>query len=109
MSYENPPPPPPPGPYGGHGGPYEQPGSAGTSQLAIWALVTGILGFCCGPIGIAAIILGQRGKQQIDRSGGRQSGRGMAQAGFILGIIGVALWIIAAIARLSGAFPSTAP
>ncbi len=54
MSYDQPPPPPPPGygaapqpPYGG------QP--AGTSQKAIWSLVTGILSlFCCG------LVLGMR-------------------------------------------------
>jgi hypothetical protein len=32
--------------------------------------------------------------REIDASGGRVGGRGQAQAGFILGIIGTALWVL---------------
>ncbi len=99
MSYSNqPPPPPPPGGYGAgqYGGGYAQPK---TNQKAVWALVTGILSLiCCGIIaGIPAIILGNSAKKEIAASNGSQSGGGMAQAGFVLGIISIAitiLWII---------------
>ena len=96
MSYSNQPPPPPPGgDYGAAGG-YAQPK---TNQKAVWALITGILSLiCCGIIaGIPAIILGNSAKKEIAASGGMQSGGGMAQAGFVLGIISIAitiLWII---------------
>jgi hypothetical protein len=94
MSYSEPPPPPPQygapqPPYGG----YPQK----TNQKAIWALVLGILSLlCCGIVaGIPAIILGNSAKKEIATTG--QPGRGMAQAGFILGIISIAitvLWLI---------------
>ena len=98
------PPPPPPGGGGGYGsgGGYESapppppgygqgPGygpSPGNNSKAIWALVLGILGLlCCGILGIPAIILGKQAQKEIDSSGGMQTGRGMATAGFVLGII----------------------
>src|SRR5699024_649457 len=87
------------GPYGQAGGPYGQPQDVGTNQKAIWALVTGILGFCCGPIGIVAIFLGRSGREEIDQTGGRQGGRGLAQAGYILGIIAVVLWVLGLVVR----------
>lgn len=102
MSYNEPPPPPPPGygaapqpPYGG------QP--AGTNKKAIWSLVTGILSLlCCSPLGIVAIILGNGAKKEIAASG--QSGRGMAQAGFVLGIIGLVFLVISIILIATGNF-----
>ena len=100
MSYP-PPPPPPPG-AGGYGYVQQQ-----TNKKAIWALVLGILSLvCCGLFaGIPAIILGNMAKSEIDLSGGLQSGRGMAVAGFVLGIIGVVWTIVALIVEVStGAF-----
>ncbi len=93
MSYDQPPPPPPPGygaapqpPYGG------QP--AGTSQKAIWSLVTGILSlFCCGLVlGIVAILLSRSAKEEIASTG--KTGAGLAQAGFITGVVGLALFAL---------------
>jgi hypothetical protein len=108
MSYsDTPPPPPPPGSGGGYGG--YQGGGYGdgygdgygggyaapqTSKKAIWALVTGILGFCCGPAAIVAIVLGVIGKKDIRESNGRLTGGGMAQAGLILGIIALVLSLV---------------
>jgi hypothetical protein len=103
MSYP-PPPPPPPG-AGGYGYVEQQ-----TNKKAIWALVLGILSLvCCGLFaGIPAIILGQMAKSEIDTSGGLQSGRGMAVAGFVLGIIGVVWTVVALIVEVStGAFTGT--
>ncbi len=93
--YDSAPPPPPPGygpgPGGGYGGP------VGNNSKSIWALVLGILGIlCCGILGIPAIILGKQAQGEIDSSGGAQSGRGMATAGFVLGII-ACVWLVVAI------------
>ena len=49
---------------------------------------------------LLALIFGIIGKNQIDRSGGYQSGRGMAIAGIVLGIVGLAgaiLWFTLAV------------
>ncbi len=102
MSYDQPPPPPPPGygaapqpPYGG------QP--AGTSQKAIWSLVTGILGLlCCSPLGIVAILLSRSAKEEIRSTG--KSGDGLATAGFVTGIIALVLMVVSIILIATGAF-----
>ncbi len=93
---------PPPGGYGSPppgynpppgGDPYGMPPQ--TSNKAVWALVTGLLGLvCCGFIGIAGIILGGQAKTEIAESQGRLTGSGMAQAGYILGIVSVALTVL---------------
>ena len=104
MSHEPPPPygGPPPGLYPpppGYGGGYSAPQ---TNQKAVWALVTGVLGLlCCGLVGIAGIVLGSAAKREIDASGGYQTGRGMAQAGFVLGILGL-VWTVVALLLVSG-------
>jgi hypothetical protein len=92
MSYGTPPPPPQ------YGAP--TPGQpAGNSQKALWAMILGILSLvCCGIFtGIPALILGKQAQGEIDASNGAIGGRGMATAGFILGIVSIAvtiLWII---------------
>jgi hypothetical protein len=103
MSYSEPPPPPPQygapqPPYGG----YPQK----TNQKAIWSLVLGILSIiCCGLLaGIPAIILGNLAKKEIDATG--QPGRGMAQAGFILGIISIAVTAISLLLYATGSISS---
>jgi putative exporter of polyketide antibiotics len=98
MSY-SPPPPPPPGAEGGYG--YAAPK---TNQKAIWSLVLGILGLiCCGIFaGIPAIFLGNSAKKEIAASGGAQGGAGMAQAGFIIGIIATVLGVLGVILLATG-------
>ena len=56
-------------------------------------MILGILGpLCCGIFtAIPALILGIMARKEIDASGGSQSGRGMAIAGIILGIVGIVL------------------
>jgi hypothetical protein len=72
----------------GYGVGYGQENGKGTT-----ALVTGILGLlCCGLLSIVAIITGRQGMTLADQ--GRASNRGSAQAGFILGWIGVGLWVL---------------
>ena len=90
-------PPPPPG-YGYGGQP-----PAGNKK-AVWSLVLGILGLvCCGFFtGIPAAILGKQAQNEIDASNGAQTGRGMATAGFVLGIIAIALGILQVILFATG-------
>lgn len=66
------------------------------NQKALWSMILGILGLvCCWLVtSIPAIVLGHMAKQEIAASGGRQGGQGMAQAGFIMGIIGTALGVL---------------
>lgn len=67
-----------------------------TNGLAVASLVLGILWL--GGVGaLLALIFGYISKGQIDRSSGRQSGRGMAITGIVLGwvgIVGLVLWIV---------------
>lgn len=95
-------PPPPPG-YGyeqAYGG--QQPKR---STLAVIALVMGILGVLpccwgCGVFSIAALVTGHLGKKEVAESQGRVTGGNLAQWGFTLGIVGLALsvvyWILVA-------------
>ena len=43
--------------------------------------------------GILALVFGYKARRQIDDSGGREGGRGMAVAGIILGWVGLGLAI----------------
>jgi hypothetical protein len=65
-----------------------------TEPLAVGSLVLGILGLVTGlalilsPIALA---MGIRAKQRIAASGGTMEGYGIAQAGFVLGVIGTVI------------------
>jgi len=88
---------PPPQPYGQQ--PYgQQPGYGAprrTEGLAVASLVLGVAGFLVCPVvcSVLAIIFGVQAKNRIRQDPSLQ-GAGMAQAGFVLGIIGVALGAI---------------
>lgn len=73
-------------------------GSAATeprvNALAIGSLVASLV-WMGGLSSVAAIVLGVLAKQQIAASGGRERGEGMATAGIVLGIVGVALPLLA--------------
>src|SRR3954451_10980518 len=92
MSYQPPPnygqwgPPPPP-----------------ASSKATTALVLGIVGLLMCPIvcSILAIVFAKQAYTEIDYSGGRIGGRGNAQAGLILGWIGLALWGLGILAYIA--------
>ena len=60
------------------------------------SLVLGIGAFVlvCGLVSIPAVIFGNKAIKEIDQSQGTQSGKGMAQAGQILGWIGIAISVI---------------
>lgn len=62
---------------------------ARTNGLAIASLVLGIV-WVFGIGSLLALLFGYVAKGQIDASGGRESGRGLAIAGIVLGWIGVA-------------------
>ncbi|MFN8072328.1 MAG: DUF4190 domain-containing protein [Mycobacterium sp.] len=87
------PPPFPPQYAGGYPGGY--PVRPPDQPQAVSAMVLGILGLvCCGLASPFAIWLGRKSLNEIDASGGMLGGRGQAQAGFIMGIIGTALWVL---------------
>ncbi len=64
-----------------------------TNGLAIASLVLGIV-WIYGIGSILALVFGYQAKGQIDRSGGRESGRGMAVAGIVLGWVGVGALVL---------------
>ncbi len=106
---------PPPYQPGGYPPPYQPGGYPAplprTNGFAIASLVLGIL-WILGLGSILALIFGLVGRKQIDRSGGRQRGRGLAIAGIVLGTVGiigtVLLFVLGAVAN-NGNSTSTAP
>ena len=66
-------------------------GIAALSMLLVTFGFSTILSLACAAI---AIFLGRKAKQKVDRGDTRKH-RGLAQAGFIMGLIGVPLSIIA--------------
>ena len=68
-----------------------------SSTTAIISLVAGILGLTLIPtIGsIVAVITGSMAKKEIRESGGVLGGEGMANAGIIIGWIGIVLTVLA--------------
>jgi len=130
-SYGTPPPPapqyggPPPPQYGAapqYGGPPQYGGApqydpnaygqapgypqapAQTNSKARLSMILALVGLViCGILGPVAIILSRQATSEIAASGGRQSGAGMAKAGFIIGIIVTVLWGIGLLVRLTGA------
>jgi uncharacterized membrane protein YjgN (DUF898 family) len=97
------PPPPPQYPYGGQGGPSGYPyGPPPDQRQATTALVLGILGIVvCGVIAPFAWSIGRSSLREIDASGGALGGRGKAQAGYIMGIVGTVLLALAVVALLA--------
>jgi hypothetical protein len=89
------PPPPPPGStaYGAAPAFGVQPAPPRTSSKALAAFILSLVAFVVCPIvaSIAAIGLGSSAKQEIARSPG-MGGRGLAQAGIVLGVIGLTLY-----------------
>jgi hypothetical protein len=56
--------------------------------MAVASMIVGIV-WIWGVGSIVALALGYSAKAQIDRSGGMETGRGMAVAGIVLGWIGI--------------------
>ena len=63
------------------------------SSQAVTSLVLSILGLvCCGPVAVIGALIGRSEVQSIDRGEIDPSNRGTAQAGYIVGLIGCAIW-----------------
>lgn len=78
----------------------------GTNRLAIWALVTGILGVV-PPLGIVAIVLGARALNQVMER--NQAGRRLAITGIVLGCVAVVVWLgVAALSVMNTEAPRDA-
>ena len=79
-----------------------QPAAALTSSLAIWSLVLGILALLlAGLTAIPAVICGHLALGKIKRSGGTQSGGGLAIAGLVTGYLGFCILGIAMLAGMT--------
>lgn len=78
---------------------------------AVLALILGIVGVVICPIaGPFALVISNNAMKEIDASGGTIGGRGMVQAGKILGIIGIVflvLGVIGGILAVIGTFASS--
>jgi hypothetical protein len=75
--------------------------------LAVASMVIGIVslvltcGYGIGLLGSpVAMVMGRISMKRIDRSEGQLGGRGMAQAGFVLGIVGTVLLLLAIVAAV---------
>lgn len=100
MSY---PPEPPQPDYGygrPHGSPYGPPQVTPTNGKATASLMTGVaslvLSWCpgLGIVGVVAIILGVRARNEIRTSGGTQQGEGLALGGMVTGAIAVGFGVL---------------
>ena len=64
-----------------------------TNGMAIASMVLGILWlYWVGSV--LALVFGYTARNQIDSSGGREGGRGMAIAGIVLGWVGVGFFVL---------------
>lgn len=72
--------------------PQALPGSA--SGLSIASLVLGILGLCCPPLSITALVLGLVEWNSINNGKSPQAGYPFALTGWVLGIVGSLLFFI---------------
>jgi hypothetical protein len=72
------------------------PAEVPTSSTALISLIAGILGLTFLPLigSIVALITGSSARREIQQSGGTLGGEGLAQAGIILGWIGVGLTVV---------------
>jgi Domain of unknown function (DUF4190) len=92
----------PPEGFASYPPPYAPPVQGGYGQgpenhpNATTALVLGIVGvICCSLTAPFAWVMGKKAMDEIDASGGRIGGRGNAQAGYVLGILGTILMVLA--------------
>ena len=60
--------------------------------MGVAALVLGIVGVLIGPCSVLAIVFGRIGLNRVAR--GEATNRGVAQAGFVLGVVTLGLWVL---------------
>jgi len=81
--------------------PVSMPPSSKSNQMAVWALVTGILSvLCCQVLAPVSIVLGAVALSQIKQRP-EQEGSGFAIAGIVLGIIALLLMVVGAVVFFS--------
>jgi hypothetical protein len=79
--------------------PQTTPGSA-TAALILGICSLVVCGLICGPL---ALVYGNKARNEIDASGGRLGGRGMATAGIVMGWIGLGLTVLCIIIFIASA------
>jgi Domain of unknown function (DUF4190) len=89
------------GPQPGYGYPPVAPPNDGGATAALVVGIVSLVLACGYGVGLlgspVAWYLGKSSMNRIDASGGGLGGRGMAQAGFVLGIIGTVLLVLAVV------------
>jgi hypothetical protein len=71
------------------------------NTLAVASLVLGILGLYL-ITAILALVFGYMAKREIDQSGGKQVGRGMAVAGITLGWVWIGVLVVVLVLSAAG-------
>jgi hypothetical protein len=91
-----------PWPHAGHGAVSAPPPRS--ARKAVTALLLGLFSVTClGALaGIPAIVVGSLARKDIDRSGGRLTGSGMAAFGIVSGLFGTGLSLVLALMMLGG-------
>lgn len=84
------------GGYVGYGPPPNHP-------QAVTAFVLGLVGLVvCTPVGIAGLVMGGRVRREIDAAPSQYSGRGLATAGWVMGIISVVILVVLVVIAIIG-------
>jgi uncharacterized Tic20 family protein len=65
-----------------------------TNQLAMWSMISSLIGILCGIGLIVGPILGFVALGQLKEPGNNQGGKGMATAGIAIGLGMIVLWIL---------------
>jgi hypothetical protein len=86
---------------------FAQPEDPGAQAAMITGVISLVMGMLCG-VGFVgspfAMVMGIRSKRRIDAAAGRLGGRGNAQAGFILGLIGTIILVLAILGLIAFIF-----
>ena len=79
-----------------HGAPWTVSGTTKTNGTSVFALVASISGFTCftGIGGALGIALGLIARSEITRSEGRETGRGLANAAIVVGVLNISMTVI---------------
>ncbi len=85
------------------GSPWAVSGPAKTNGTSVFALVASLSGFTCfaGIGGALGIVLGLVARSEIKRSEGRETGRGLATAAIVVGVLNVACTVIGLAAAIT--------
>ena len=83
--------------------PMGNPGYQTKARNGLIAAIAGLL--CCGPLCILGIVWGNQAKAEAQQYGAPAPG--MAQAAFIVGIIGAALWVLGVVLNFTVLASST--